>query len=198
MSPRVNYYLWQFHQHLLELFSSSAKTKNFLFSFHSFFAALLPSTFLVLEQRPQIPDDVGNLPSTSSTGTWLLPLILRALASIRHKRLMPSGSRLPSSRRPLRIVSLSCPSSEVQASLSPSILISKVKETATTTKIPSYSDLKQTNGKTHFRCRHSFTQSPNNHFSFQVPHSFRHAVPTLHVLTSRSKTLEYSSSSRAE
>ena len=39
-----------------------------------------------------------------STGIWLFPLNLRDLASIRHKRMIPPGSRLPSSRRPSRFV----------------------------------------------------------------------------------------------
>ena len=115
--------------------------------------------------------------------TWLFPLILRNDSTLISFAILLTT---------IQNFSLSWPSSEMQGSLSPSILILQGKETATTTKIPSYSDWQQM-ARTHFRSPSmphwssestSFslsplsnnTQSPSHHFSFQVPDSFKHAL----------------------
>ena len=77
-----------------------------------------------------------------STAIWLLPLFLRDLASIRHKRMIPSGSRLPSSRRSSRFFSFVMALFVLIVSFLFTLDL-RGNETATTTKILSYCDLKQ-------------------------------------------------------
>ena len=72
----------------------------------------------------------------------MFPLFLRDLASIRHKRMIPSGSRLPSSLRSSRFFFFVMALFVLIVSFLFTLDL-RGNETATTTKILSYCDLKQ-------------------------------------------------------
>ena len=156
-------------------FQFFSQNDNFLFYFQAFFGALLPG--VDLRRRWKLPSIFHRDLAVSTD-----PAIF-GLHRTREADAIPIAFAILSST--IHDISLSWSFSELQASFSPSILI-----TATTTKIPSYLDLKQMArpiqkpinvsldpGRCHCptikQQTRPFTQSPA--FHFQVPDSFRHA-----------------------
>ena len=138
------------------------QTEYFLFVLQAFSAAFfLPSASLVLEQRSQIPDNVENFFAFGLHPTQETDAIRISFALLSTT---------------VQNLSLSWPFSKLRASFSPSILISGGKETATTTKIASYFDLKQVarpNSEAH-QC----LLGPENPCRCQTTNQAVHPVPS--------------------